>query len=138
MPRKKERPAKVIDEILEMKRITLPKRTIGQRSADAVTKFCGTWKFIGILFIFLGIWIYLNIKAWLGAWDPYPFILLNFILSCLAAVQAPIILMSQNREAEREKEKMDRDYKINRAVAKEIINIKRDVKKILNSVQKKK
>ncbi len=138
MPRKKERPAKVIDEILEMKRITLPKRTKGQRAADVVTKFCGTWKFIGILFVFMVIWIYLNIKAWLGAWDPYPFILLNFILSCLAAVQAPIILMSQNREAEREKEKMYRDYKINRAVAKEIRNIKRDVKKILNSVQKKK
>ena len=138
MPRKKERANKVINGILEMKYIAMPKRTIGQKAADAVTKFCGTWKFITIVFTFMGIWMYINIRAWLGAWDPYPFILLNFVLSCLAAIQAPIILMSQNREAEREREKIHRDYKINRAVAKEIQNIKRDVKEILNSIKKKK
>lgn len=138
MPRKKERAEKVINGILEMKYITLPKRTIGQKAADAVTKFCGTWKFISILFVFMAIWIYLNIRAWLGAWDPYPFILLNFVLSCLAAIQAPIILMSQNRSVERDKMKMHMDYKINRASAKEIQNIKRDVREILNSIKKKK
>ncbi len=138
MSRKKERAEKVINGILEMKYVTLPKRTTGQKAADLVTRFCGTWKFISIVFIFMGIWIYLNIKAWLGAWDPYPFILLNFVLSCLAAIQAPIILMSQNRATERDKMKMHMDYKINRASAKEIQNIKRDVKEILNSIKKKK
>jgi len=138
MPRKKERAEKVINNILEMKRIVMPKRTIGQIAADTVTSFCGSWKFIIMLFGFMFVWMYLNIRAWMGTWDPYPFILLNFVLSCLAAIQAPIILMSQNREAEREREKVRRDYKINRSVAKEIQTIKRDVKQLLNSLEGKK
>lgn len=132
MTRKKERSEKVINNILEMKKVVLPKRTLGQKAADLVTESCGTWKFIFGVFIFVFLWMYLNIKAWQGGWDPYPFILLNFCLSCLAAIQAPIILMSQNREAQREREKMHRDYKINRAAAKEMQIIKRDVKQLLN------
>ena len=137
MTRKKDNNENVIQQIIDTPFLPKPKKTLGQKYADIVTRNCGTWRFIISLFVFMGIWMYFNIKAYLGAWDPYPFILLNFVLSCLAAIQAPIILMSQNREAEKEKEKTQRDYKINRASAKEIVTIKKDIKKILKELEKK-
>ena len=88
--------------------------TIGQRMADAIATFGGSWTFIISFFTFLGLWIALN--AWLlGAkqYDPYPFILLNLILSCLAAIQAPIIMMSQNRQEQKDRERAEHDYKVN-------------------------
>ncbi|MDP3918301.1 MAG: DUF1003 domain-containing protein, partial [Nanoarchaeota archaeon] len=75
--------------------------TLGQRCSDWVASKVGSWGFIIFFLVFMAIWIWLNVKAVIGKWDPYPFILLNFVLSCLAAMQAPIILMSQNRQAER-------------------------------------
>ena len=76
--------------------------TKGQRWADRIASFGGSWKFIGIFSMFIILWMLLNIW-WLHekGFDPYPFILLNLILSCLAALQAPIIMMSQNRQEER-------------------------------------
>ncbi len=107
-------------------------RTFGQKAADILTKWAGSWTFILSLFGFLIVWIFINtyflIKYQTGEpFDPYPFILLNLILSCLAAVQAPIILMSQNRTAQRDRLKADYDHAINRKAEKEI----RDIKKLL-------
>lgn len=88
--------------------------TLGQRVADKVAFFGGSWTFIIIFFTFLLIWMFLNF--WMlhnKGFDPYPFILLNLILSCLAAIQAPIIMMSQNRQEDKDRERAEHDYKIN-------------------------
>jgi uncharacterized membrane protein len=88
--------------------------TFGQRIADKVASFGGSWTFIISFGIFILIWISLNI-FWLvnKGFDPYPFILLNLILSCLAALQAPVIMMSQNRQEEKDRERAKSDYMIN-------------------------
>lgn len=86
----------------------------GQRIADQVASFGGSWTFIITFFSFILIWIGINI--WVIAqkpFDPYPFILLNLILSCLAAIQAPIIMMSQNRQEQKDRQRGEHDYKIN-------------------------
>ena len=106
------------------------KRTFGERSADNVAKWAGSWMFIIGFFVFLAIWMALNVYMWIGEWDPYPFILLNLCLSCLAAIQAPIILMSQNRTAQRDRLTASYDYKVNRRAEKEIQEVKLDVHKI--------
>ena len=64
-----------------------------------------------------------NVYAWVNAWDPYPFILLNLVLSCLAAIQAPVILMSQNRQTQKDRTKMEYDYRVNRKAEKNIEKI---------------
>jgi len=86
----------------------------GQRIADKVASFGGSWKFIIMFGVFIFIWIVLNV-LWLfnRAFDPYPFILLNLILSCLAALQAPVIMMSQNRQEEKDRDRAKKDYMIN-------------------------
>ncbi len=88
--------------------------TTGQRIADAVATFGGSWRFIILFGVFIFIWIVANI-FWLATkrFDPYPFILLNLILSCLAALQAPVIMMSQNRQEEKDRERAKKDYMIN-------------------------
>ncbi|MGL5773177.1 MAG: DUF1003 domain-containing protein [Bacteroidales bacterium] len=88
--------------------------TIGQKAADKIADFGGSWFFIFIFFLILLGWICMNIFL-LGkkAFDPYPFILLNLILSCLAAIQAPIIMMSQNRVEQKDRLRSENDYKIN-------------------------
>lgn len=90
------------------------KLTFGQRIADKVAAFGGSWAFIITFFLFILIWMAINI--WFLAakpFDPYPFILLNLILSCLAAIQAPIIMMSQNRQEQKDRQRSEHDYKIN-------------------------
>ncbi len=88
--------------------------SFGQRIADKVATFGGSWKFIISFGVFIFIWIAGNI-LWLfnKGFDPYPFILLNLILSCLAALQAPVIMMSQNRQEEKDRERSKKDYMIN-------------------------
>lgn len=88
--------------------------TFGQRIADKVASFGGSWTFIIMFAVFLLIWICVNVY-WLGnrGFDPYPFILLNLILSSLAAIQAPVIMMSQNRQEEKDRERGKKDYMIN-------------------------
>ena len=116
------------------------KLTLGQKAADVVTRFAGSWLFIALVFILLFIWMGLN-TTWLiywDIWDPYPFILLNLALSCLAAIQAPIILMSQNRAADRDRVKSERDHIINRKAEREIKEIQKDLKSIKRLFQKKK
>ncbi|EMF0226799.1 DUF1003 domain-containing protein [Enterococcus hirae] len=90
------------------------KATFGQKSADAIAKFGGSWPFIFLFVVILGSWILLNTLHFLGlSFDRYPFILLNLVLSCLAAIQAPIIMMSQNRQATRDWIAADHDYQTN-------------------------
>lgn len=89
-------------------------RTFGQAVADKVASFGGSWKFIILFFIFILVWISANVFIFLNkGFDPYPFILLNLILSCLAALQAPVIMMSQNRQEEKDRERAKKDYMIN-------------------------
>lgn len=88
--------------------------TIGQRLADKVASFGGSWKFIIIFGLFIAVWITSNIVFLLNkGFDPYPFILLNLILSCLAALQAPVIMMSQNRQEEKDRKRAKQDYMVN-------------------------
>ncbi|MEZ4944089.1 MAG: DUF1003 domain-containing protein [Cyclobacteriaceae bacterium] len=88
--------------------------TLGQRVADKVATFGGSWTFIISFGVFLILWISLNV-VWLAnkGFDPFPFILLNLILSCIAAMQAPVIMMSQNRQEEKDRERAKKDYMIN-------------------------
>jgi uncharacterized membrane protein len=88
--------------------------TLGQRLADKIATFGGSWTFIIIFFVFILAWMGINI--WIlvtKSFDPFPFILLNLILSCLAAIQAPIIMMSQNRKEQKDRLRGENDYKIN-------------------------
>lgn len=88
--------------------------TTGQKIADMVASFGGSWKFIILFAIFISLWIMLNVYIFVkNEFDPYPFILLNLILSCLAALQAPVIMMSQNRQEEKDRERSKKDYMIN-------------------------
>ena len=90
------------------------KFTFGQRLADRIASFGGSWKFIIIFGVFILIWITSNIIFLVNkGFDPYPFILLNLILSCLAALQAPVIMMSQNRQEEKDRERAKQDYMVN-------------------------
>lgn len=88
--------------------------TLGNRMADNIATFGGSWRFIMIFFSFLLLWMVINIFLLASRpFDPYPFILLNLILSCLAAIQAPIIMMSQNRQKAKDRQRSEHDYKIN-------------------------
>jgi uncharacterized membrane protein len=90
------------------------KLTIGNRLADRIASFAGSWTFIFSFFLVLLLWISINtILVLLRPFDPYPFILLNLILSCLAAIQAPIILMSQNRQETKDRLRAEHDYVVN-------------------------
>tara|TARA_R100001369_G_scaffold92896_1_gene141107 strand:+ start:134900 stop:135595 length:696 start_codon:yes stop_codon:yes gene_type:complete len=88
--------------------------SFGQHLADKVASFGGSWRFIIIFGLFIVVWMIINIIFLASkAYDPYPFILLNLILSCLAALQAPVIMMSQNRQEEKDRERAKQDYMIN-------------------------
>jgi uncharacterized membrane protein len=88
--------------------------TYGQRLADKIAAFGGSWRFIIIFGIFIFVWMVINLVFLLNkGFDPYPFILLNLILSCLAALQAPVIMMSQNRQEEKDRERAKQDYMVN-------------------------
>ncbi|WP_420896729.1 DUF1003 domain-containing protein [Enterococcus malodoratus] len=90
------------------------KETVGQRVADGIAKFGGSWTFIILFILVLIAWIILNtLPLFFEPFDKFPYILLNLALSCLAAIQAPIILMSQNRQADRDRVEADNDYEIN-------------------------
>ncbi len=110
---------------------TLP-TTFGQNAADKLTKYAGSWGFILGFMGFLILWILVNIYGWINSWDPYPFILLNLCLSCLAALQAPIILMSQNRQSQQDRQRSEYDYAVNRRAEREIQDMKRQLNRIEN------
>lgn len=98
--------------------------TLGQRVADRVAAFGGSWPFIGLFLLLMVVWMVLNTRS-TKPYDPYPFILLNLILSCLAALQAPIIMMSQNRQAARDRIDAQHDYEVNLIAEQQVLEIHR-------------
>lgn len=112
--------------------------TIGQKIADQVASFGGSWIFLFVFFSFILIWILINI--WflpVNAFDPYPFILLNLLLSCIAAIQAPIIMMSQNRVEQKDRIRGEHDYKINLKAELEIKLLSEKIDHLLVNQNKK-
>ena len=89
------------------------KLSLGQKASDAVAKFAGSWAFIFSFIAVMVIWMVVNIVLAANAFDGYPFILLNLVLSCIAAVQAPLIMMSQNRQEAKDRKRAEHDYRIN-------------------------
>ena len=87
--------------------------TFGQKAADAVAIFAGSWAFIFSFIAVMVVWMVLNIILATNAFDAYPFILLNLVLSCIAAVQAPLIMMSQNRQESKDRKRAENDYRVN-------------------------
>lgn len=117
--------------------------SFGDRLSDKLTALGGSWSFIGLFFLLLLCWISVNTYA-LGIrhYDQYPFILLNLILSCLAAIQAPIIMMSQNRQAAKDRLSAEHDYEINlkaeleiEDMQKDLASLQRDLHTIKNMLQ---
>jgi uncharacterized membrane protein len=107
-------PVRDVNEILE------GELTFGQRAADWTTNVMGSWRFIIVQSVLLVLWVILNVVAWSKHWDPYPFILMNLVLSLQAAYTAPIIMMSQNRQAMRDRLDAHNDYLINQKAEEEI------------------
>jgi len=106
--------------------------TLGQKASDIIARFGGSWIFIIIFFAFLLVWMAVN--SWVllkQPFDPYPFILLNLVLSCLAAIQAPIILMAQNRQAERDRIDAKYDHAINRKAERENQQLQKDMDQLI-------
>ena len=118
--------------------LNLAKKTFGQNAADKLSRWAGTWTFILGFLAFLVLWMLVNIYAWINTWDPYPFILLNLVLSCLAALQAPVILMSQNRQSEKDRQKAEYDYAVNRKSEREIEKVKTQLDRIEKQLAKRK
>jgi len=108
--------------------------TIGQRAADRIASVVGSWTFILTQSVILIFWIILNVIAWINHWDPYPFILLNLALSFQAAYTAPIILMSQNRMAEKDRKKASIDLYTDKKAESEIEEIQQQLNHISSMI----
>jgi CRP/FNR family transcriptional regulator, cyclic AMP receptor protein len=106
------------------------KLTMGDRIADSVARFGGSWSFIITFFVFLFVYTILNISLGRAAWDPYPFILLNLFLSMLAAIQAPVIMMSQNRQDTKDRVRGELDFEVNRHAAADIQGLARKLNRL--------
>jgi len=126
------------------------KTTAGQRAADKVTNTVGSWKFIIIQSLILILWMFLNVvlairqahlHGWtISAWDPYPFILLNLVLSFQAAYTGPIVMMSQNRQADKDRLAAEHDFEVNMKAEKEIKVIMQHLAyqdELIRAIQKK-
>lgn len=98
-------------------------RTLGERIADKVAEVGGSWRFLIAFGAFLGVWLAINSVMLAKAFDPYPYILLNLCLSCLAAIQAPVIMMSQNRQAAVDRMRAENDYQVNVKSELEILQV---------------
>jgi uncharacterized membrane protein len=109
--------------VININRVDAEKLTTGQRIADRLATVMGSWAFIIIQSIILAFWITLNVIAYINHWDPYPFILLNLALSFQAAYAAPIIMMSQNRQAAKDRLMAEQDYEINLKAEDELKSI---------------
>ncbi len=123
------------DENLIIENLLNPPKEIltqGQKVSDKVARFGGSWEFIIFFFIILIVWIIINsINLMASPFDPYPFILMNLILSCIAALQAPIIMMSQNRQEEKDRKRGENDYLINLKAELEIRSLHQKVDLLL-------
>ena len=107
--------------------------TLGEKAADWVAEFGGSWAFIISFFAFIIAWMLLNVVRWITHWDAPPYILLNLILSCLASIQAPIIMMSQNRQGEKDRQRAIKDYHLNRKAEEEVRDIRAMVSTLLET-----
>lgn len=108
--------------------------TLGERIADAVARFGGSWNFILSFLIILMVYTGVNIFAKSKAWDPYPFILLNLFLSMLAAIQAPVIMMSQNRQDAKDRVRSELDFDVNRRAETEIQALSRKLNLVIDKI----
>ena len=111
------------------------KSTLGQRAADAVARFAGSWAFIFSFIAVMVLWMAGNVLLASRAFDAYPFILLNLVLSCIAAVQAQLIMMSQNRQEAKDRERAENDYKVNLKNELIIDDLHQKLDKILENQQ---
>ena len=107
-------------EVHDVNALIEQRLTAGQRAADRVAKTVGSWPFIIAQSALLVVWAVLNVVGWIRHWDPYPFILMNLVLSLQAAYAAPVIMMSQNRQAERDRLEAHNDFLINQKAEEEV------------------
>jgi uncharacterized membrane protein len=114
-----------VREIRNLNEKLTAERTVGQKIADSVASGMGSWRFIIIQTLVVVVWMILNMVAFMHHWDPFPFILLNLVFSTQAAYAAPIIMMSQNRSAERDRAQAQNDYETNIAAKEEIEQLMR-------------
>ena len=112
------------------------KSTLGQRTADAVARFAGSWAFIFSFIAVMVLWMAGNVLLASRAFDAYPFILLNLVLSCIAAVQAPLIMMSQNRQEAKDRQRAENDYRVNLKNELIIDDLYRKLDRILENQQR--
>jgi uncharacterized membrane protein len=108
--------------------------SFGERMADKLATFAGSWKFILLFGLIMAIWIAVNAVLGVGAFDPFPFILLNLTLSTLAALQAPVILMAQNRQAKKDRAVADNDYQVNLKNEVEIADLHRKIDSLTDAL----
>jgi uncharacterized membrane protein len=106
--------------VVDVSKLDDERRTFGERLADGFARTMGSWTFITVQSLILVLWVALNIAAWVEHWDPYPFILLNLTLSFQAAYAAPIIMMSQNRQAQKDRLAAEHDYAVNVKAEEEV------------------
>jgi CRP/FNR family transcriptional regulator, cyclic AMP receptor protein len=109
--------------------------TTGEKIADKVASFGGSWTFIGLFLLFEVIYVIINIALKGKAWDPYPYILLNLVLSMLAAIQAPVIMMSQNRQDAKDRVRSELDFEVNRRAEAEIQDLSRRLGQLADQVE---
>ncbi len=110
--------------------------TFGQKASDAIARFAGSWGFILTFCAILVAWIVVNIILVSKAFDPYPFILLNLALSCVAALQAPIIMMSQNRQEQKDRQRAENDYQVNLKTEIIIKDLHEKIDKLIKNQEK--
>ena len=113
------------------------KITFGQRASDKLAEFAGSWFFIISFTLFLIIWILINVYFLKNPFDPYPFIMLNLVLSCIAAVQAPLIMMSQKRQEQKDRERAENDFKVNLKCEIILENLHRKLDELLEYERKR-
>jgi uncharacterized membrane protein len=136
---------KVIEDVLARVKVgrdvdhdVTVERTFGQRAADAIATFGGSWTFIGLFVAVLIVWVLLNVvilRRPYQPFDPYPFIFLNLLLSMVAALQAPVIMMSQNRQASRDREAAANDYAVNLKAELEIRKLQEKMDLLIEEVR---
>ena len=113
------------------------KITFGQRASDKLAEFAGSWFFIISFTLFLIIWILINVYFLKNPFDPYPFIMLNLVLSCVAAIQAPLIMMSQKRQEQKDRERAENDFKVNLKCEIILENLHRKLDELLEYERKR-
>lgn len=113
------------------------KITFGQRASDKLAEFAGSWFFIIAFTLFLLIWVLINVYFLKNPFDPYPFIMLNLVLSCIAAVQAPLIMMSQKRQEQKDRERAENDFKVNLKCEIILENLHRKLDELLEYERKR-